>query len=100
MQFATCLHTSLFPLDPPPFFRLVCDLKISAKELIRCKSYELAALTEKLLKKPPRESSGEPDAFEMRRAYESSRALFDMAIRSMNDARDTLKVTKKNWPRP
>ena len=29
--------------------RLVCDLKISAKELIRCKSYELASLAERLL---------------------------------------------------
>ena len=31
--------------------RLVCDLKISAKELIRCKSYELASLAERLLGK-------------------------------------------------
>ena len=30
--------------------RLVCDLKISAKELIRCKSYELGALVEKVLR--------------------------------------------------
>ena len=29
--------------------RLVADLKISAKELIRCKSYELGALVEKVL---------------------------------------------------
>jgi hypothetical protein len=29
--------------------RLVCDLNISAKELIRCKSYELGALVEKCL---------------------------------------------------
>jgi DNA polymerase alpha subunit A len=29
--------------------RLVCDLNISAKELIRCKSYDLGALVEKCL---------------------------------------------------
>jgi hypothetical protein len=29
--------------------RLVCDLNISAKELLRCKSYDLGALVEKCL---------------------------------------------------
>lgn len=30
--------------------RLVCDIKISAKELIRCRSYDLAALCESVSK--------------------------------------------------
>lgn len=32
--------------------RLVCDLKISAKELIRAKSYELAPLVSQVLRVP------------------------------------------------
>ena len=99
--------------------RLVCDLKISAKELIRyrtyiyfclnspfilgassdkrrflsrCKSYELSALVEKLLKKSPRPTSGEGECYEMRKAYETSKRLVQKAQECATDAWDTLKV--------
>lgn len=72
--------------------RLVCDLKISAKELIRCKSYELPALVEKLLKKSPRLTTGEGECYEMRKAYETSKDLIQKAQECATDAWDTLKV--------
>ena len=54
--------------------RLVCDLKISAKELIRCKSYDLPSLAEKLV--PAAKSAEErflvnPDV--MRASYTNSK---------------------------
>ena len=30
--------------------RIICDIKISAKELMRCKSYDLTELTKQVLK--------------------------------------------------
>ena len=71
--------------------RLVCDLKISAKELIRCKSYDLGALIEKLLGKP-QESRMEVDVEMMRKAYGSSKALIEVTSHCLQDAADTLKV--------
>ena len=60
----------------------------------RCKSYELAALVEKLLKKAPRLTSGEGECYEMRKAYETSKALILKAQECATDAWDTLKVKK------
>ena len=71
--------------------RLVCDLKISAKELIRCKSYDLGALIEKLLGKP-QENRMEVDVEMMRKAYGSSKALIEVTSHCLQDAADTLKV--------
>eukprot|EP00095_Tigriopus_kingsejongensis_P006205 snap_masked-scaffold252_size238019-processed-gene-1.18 protein:Tk06205 transcript:snap_masked-scaffold252_size238019-processed-gene-1.18-mRNA-1 annotation:"dna polymerase alpha catalytic subunit" len=71
--------------------RLVCDLKISAKELIRSKSYELGVLIEKLLGKPV-EDRVDIGCEEMRRAYESSKSLIHVAQLSSEDALDTLKA--------
>lgn len=71
--------------------RLVCDLKISAKELIRCKSYEIGALAEKILGKPV-ESRIEVGCDDMRKAYESSKALLHVVNLSLQDAADTLQV--------
>ena len=70
--------------------RLVCDLKISAKELIRCKSYELASLAERLLGKSA-EDRVVVGVEEMRRAYESSRALLNAANVSLEEAKDALQ---------
>ena len=70
--------------------RLICDLKISAKELIRCKSYDLPALSEKLLFKP-QENRAEIDVDAMRKAYDSSASLFEATSVCMWDAVDTLK---------
>ena len=71
--------------------RLVCDLKISAKELIRCKSYDLGALVEKLLGKP-QENRKEVDVDVMRKAYMSSRTLLEVTSLSLQDAEDILQV--------
>ena len=70
--------------------RLVCDLKISANELIRCKSYDLASLAEKILGKPAiaREFI---DDDKMRKAYSSSQDLLRVAQVGMTDAHDTLR---------
>ena len=70
--------------------RLVCDLKISAKELIRCKSYDLASLAEKLLGKPAigREII---DDDKMRKAYGSSFDLLKAADIGLTDVNDTLQ---------
>ena len=52
--------------------RLVADLKISSKELIRCKSYDLPSLAEKLLGKSS-EDRVQVDPDVMRSAYTNSR---------------------------
>ena len=70
--------------------RLVCDLKISAKELIRCKSYELASLAERLLGKSA-EGRVAVGVEEMRKSYESSRALLNAVGVSLEEARDALQ---------
>ena len=70
--------------------RLVCDLKISAKELIRCKSYDLGSLVEKLLGKSL-EARTEIGCEEMRKAYESSKALVNVANLSLQDTADCLQ---------
>ena len=72
--------------------RLVCDLKISAKELIRCKSYDLGALVEKLLGKA-QEDRQEVDVDAMRKAYMSSKALLEVTSLSLQDAADVLQVS-------
>ncbi|TRY76652.1 hypothetical protein TCAL_04076 [Tigriopus californicus] len=70
--------------------RLVCDLKISAKELIRSKSYELGVLVDKLLGKDV-EDRIEVTCEDMAKAYENSKALLHAAQLSSEDALDTLK---------
>jgi DNA polymerase alpha subunit A len=70
--------------------RLLCDLKISAKELIRCKSYDLGPLIEKLLGKSL-ENRLEVDIDSMRKAYGASKSLLEMTSLSLQDAADTLQ---------
>lgn len=55
--------------------RLVADLKISAKELIRCKSYELGALVEKCLKGESDEVRAKLSPDTLRKAYGRSEDL-------------------------
>jgi len=70
--------------------RLVCDLKVSAKELIRCKSYDLPSLAEKLLAKSA-EDRLQIDCDVMRSAYSNSNHLLQCANVSLMDASDTLQ---------
>lgn len=74
--------------------RLVCDLKISAKELTRCKSYDLATLSEKLLGKASvnRELI---DDDKMRRAYDNSNSLLKVASIGLKDVTDILQCVYK-----
>jgi len=73
--------------------RCVADLKISAKELIRCKSYELGALVEKCL---PKEGTDDtrakltPDT--LRKAFSSSSELKAAISLCMRDADQTLRL--------
>lgn len=69
--------------------RLVCDLKISAKELIRCKSYDLATLSEKLLGKSAIQREIIDDQ-KMRKAYSSSNDLLKAADIGLSDVNDSL----------
>ena len=69
--------------------RLVCDLKISAKELIRCKSYDLATLSEKLLGKSAIKREIIDDE-KMRKAYTSSNDLLKAADIGLSDVNDSL----------
>ena len=71
--------------------RLVCDLKISAKELIRCKSYDLPSLAEKILNKPA-EGREQVDSDAMRASYGNSKELLKCANVSLVEAADTLQV--------
>jgi DNA polymerase alpha subunit A len=72
--------------------RLVCDLKISAKELIRCKSYELGALVEKVLREGEEDTRQmlTPDA--IRKSYASSASLKQSIMLCMRDADQTMRI--------
>ncbi|XP_040576162.1 DNA polymerase alpha catalytic subunit [Lepeophtheirus salmonis] len=65
--------------------RIIADLKISAKELIRCKSYEIASLFEKIL---GHSISGrtEYDSIEVHKSYEDSEGIVKFVVSSLNDA--------------
>merc|ERR1719318_1937867 len=72
--------------------RLVADLKISAKELIRCKSYELGALVEKCMKGESDEVRVKLTPDTLRKAYGRSEDL-KLAVRlCMRDADQTLQL--------
>ena len=72
--------------------RLVADLKISAKELIRCKSYELGALAEKCLKAGDEEKRQRLDPDTLRKAYGRSEDLKQAINLCMRDADQALKL--------
>merc|ERR1719348_558300 len=72
--------------------RLVADLKISAKELIRCKSYELGALVEKCLKGESDEVRVKLSPDTLRKAYGRSEDLKHAVRLCMGDADQTLQL--------
>eukprot|EP00092_Neocalanus_flemingeri_P020784 GFUD01022520.1.p1 GENE.GFUD01022520.1~~GFUD01022520.1.p1 ORF type:complete len:1437 (+),score=492.07 GFUD01022520.1:76-4386(+) len=72
--------------------RLVADLKISAKELIRCKSYELGALVEKCLRDGTDETRPKLTPDTLRKAYSSSADLKAAIMMCMRDADQTLRL--------
>ena len=72
--------------------RLVCDLKISAKELIRCKSYELGALVEKCLQEGEEDKRMILTPESLRKSYSSSEELKGNIVLCMRDADQTLRI--------
>ncbi|CAB3220978.1 unnamed protein product [Arctia plantaginis] len=71
--------------------RLVCDIKISAMELIRARSYDLDTLCVSILKM--KEGERVDVALEdVSRYYENSRDLFQLVSLSMQDASYILKI--------
>ena len=72
--------------------RLVADLKISSKELIRCKSYELGALVEKCLGEEEDEKRLKLSPEYLRSCYSSSESLKTAVMMCMRDADQTLRL--------
>eukprot|EP00090_Calanus_glacialis_P016583 TRINITY_DN25936_c0_g1_i4.p1 TRINITY_DN25936_c0_g1~~TRINITY_DN25936_c0_g1_i4.p1 ORF type:complete len:1464 (-),score=583.40 TRINITY_DN25936_c0_g1_i4:126-4448(-) len=72
--------------------RCVADLKISAKELIRCKSYELGALVEKCLREGTDETRPKLTPDTLRKAFSSSADLKAAIMMCMRDADQTLRL--------
>ncbi|KAK4326034.1 hypothetical protein Pmani_003411 [Petrolisthes manimaculis] len=64
--------------------RLVCDLKISAKELIRAKSYELAPLVSQVLRVPEAQCKTLTTE-EVKKMYDSSSSLLHLVSLTMQD---------------
>ncbi|XP_069690548.1 DNA polymerase alpha catalytic subunit-like [Periplaneta americana] len=65
--------------------RLVCDVKISAKELIRSRSYDLGALCENVLH-VKEEEQAEVTIDEVKRLYGASQSLLQLISCTMQDA--------------
>ena len=72
--------------------RLVCDLKVSAKELIRCKSYELGALVEKCLREGEEDKRMVITPESLRKSFSSSEELKAQITLCMRDADQTLRI--------
>ncbi|XP_071950860.1 DNA polymerase alpha catalytic subunit-like [Antedon mediterranea] len=68
--------------------RMVCDVKISAKELVRCKSYELTELSSSILKESRREIPFE----EIKNMYTSSKQLMYLVEQTWVDASLILRI--------
>ncbi|XP_068206264.1 DNA polymerase alpha catalytic subunit-like [Palaemon carinicauda] len=71
--------------------RLVCDLKISAKELIRAKSYDLPSLVSHVLKVPENECVSLTYE-EVKKMYDSSATLLQLVTMTMQDASYVLRL--------
>ncbi|XP_076048772.1 DNA polymerase alpha catalytic subunit [Oratosquilla oratoria] len=65
--------------------RLVCDVKISAKELIRAKSYDLGALVSQVLRVPESEHKN-VTVEEIKKAYDSAAMLLQLVTMTMQDS--------------
>jgi len=71
--------------------RLVCDMKISGRELIRCRSYDLPTMCETVLRmKNDDWEELTPD--DVRKAYSSSPSLLKIAKRSWEDSFCVLRL--------
>ncbi|XP_038050658.1 DNA polymerase alpha catalytic subunit-like [Patiria miniata] len=68
--------------------RMVSDIKISAKELIRCKSYDLSELTKQILKKDRQQIPYE----EFRNMYSTSRHMMYFIENTWMDASHILDI--------
>ncbi|XP_071838856.1 DNA polymerase alpha catalytic subunit-like [Apostichopus japonicus] len=68
--------------------RLICDIKISAMELIRSKSYDLSQLTNQLLKKPRQDIPFE----DIRNMYGASRDLAHFVDHTLMDTNFILQI--------
>nr|XP_033803913.1 DNA polymerase alpha catalytic subunit isoform X2 [Geotrypetes seraphini] len=68
--------------------RMICDVEISAKELIRCKSYHLSELVQQILKTERRTMPPE----NIRSAYSDSAHLLYMLESTWMDARFILQI--------
>ncbi|XP_063858449.1 DNA polymerase alpha catalytic subunit-like [Scylla paramamosain] len=71
--------------------RLLCDVKISAKELIQAKSYELAPLINKVLRVPETQLKTLTKK-EVKEMYESSASLFQLFSLTMQDTLYILRL--------
>ncbi|KAK4879037.1 hypothetical protein RN001_007183 [Aquatica leii] len=71
--------------------RLVCDIKLSSKELIKSRSYDLAALCENILKIKEGERE-EVEIDEIAKFYQSSLDLLKLITLTMQDAAYILKI--------
>ncbi|KAJ8871338.1 hypothetical protein PR048_027655 [Dryococelus australis] len=71
--------------------RLLCDVKISAKELIRARSYDLGTLCQNVLHLP----EGERTDFtmeEVKKMYSSSKTVIQLISTTMQDAAYTVRL--------
>jgi len=70
--------------------RLVCDVKISARELIRARSYDLDTLCQQVLRKTGSRPDLSSDA--VKKMYSSCATVLGMVAITMQDAANTLKL--------
>ncbi|XP_074657943.1 DNA polymerase alpha catalytic subunit-like [Tubulanus polymorphus] len=68
--------------------RVVCDVKISAKELIRCRAYDLTELSNHIL----HERRNEIDVDEIKQMYNSSQQLLRLVELNLMDATFILRI--------
>ncbi|CAL4103579.1 unnamed protein product, partial [Meganyctiphanes norvegica] len=71
--------------------RLVCDIKISAKELIRAKSYDLGPLVGQVLREPESQRR-DLDIEEVKKMYDSSKSLLQLVTMTMQDTSYILRI--------
>ena len=68
--------------------RMMCDVQISARELIRCRSYDLTALSSQVLKLTRKEV----DYDEVREMYSSSKSLLQLVEMTLMDSKLILLI--------
>lgn len=71
--------------------RLVCDIKISAKELIRAKSYELGPLVSQVLREPVSQRK-DLSVDEVKKMYDDSKTLLQLVTMTMQDTSYILRI--------